>query len=375
MDFENNILKINDKKTLKITKYECSNKYLLLLIFGTLLNFCTMITSLLIYSKNNQRFIKQYTISEDTFKIINDNYSTKFNENLFEILNLLKYKSYNNTNYFNISEKLNLLKYMTNNNDLKYKGPRNCLIDDPDRQLCIYHLLSPKKVDGKKRILLGEKGDGSYVILDDFDKIKIAYSFGIFNKVQFDEELANRGIDVYMYDHTINSLPYTNSHFHWKKIGVRGKNTKDNNLKTLEELIIENNHIKENNMILKMDVEGAEWESLKDLPGKFLNKFKYILIEYHFLNPEAEGQLYYNVLKKIHKYHQPFYFRCHMRNLIVNFGNNRICQYLEVSYVTRKNNKFLKDDSIYPLFEFDFTGPNLDEKAEMEVNILTLFDS
>ena len=98
MDFENNILKINDKKTLKITKYECSNKYLLLLIFGTLLNFCTMITSLLIYSKNNQRFIKQYTISEDTFKIINDNYSTKFNENLFEILNLLKYKSYNNTN-------------------------------------------------------------------------------------------------------------------------------------------------------------------------------------------------------------------------------------------------------------------------------------
>ena len=110
MDFENNILKINDKKTLKITKYECSNKYLLLLIFGTLLNFCTMITSLLIYSKNNQRFIKQYTISEDTFKIINDNYSTKFNENLFEILNLLKYKSYNNTNYFNISEKLNLLK-------------------------------------------------------------------------------------------------------------------------------------------------------------------------------------------------------------------------------------------------------------------------
>lgn len=372
MDFESNNLKINDKKIFNSFKNKCSNKYFLLCFFGS---FSLMIICLLVYSRYTKRFKKLYSISENTFKIINDNYNAKFNENIYEILNLLKYKTFNNTYYLNISEKLNLLKYMTNNNHLKYKGPMNCLIDDPNKQLCIYHLLSPKKVFGKKRILLGGKHDGSYVILDDFDKIEIAYSFGISYLVQFDKELADRGIDVFMYDHTIDSLPYENNHFHWKKIGICGKSSSENNLKTLEELIIENGHIKKNNMILKMDIEGAEWESLRDVPIKFLDKFKYILIEYHFLNPEADGQLYYDVLKKIHKYHQPFYFRCYKRNLIVNFGNNRICQFLEVSYVNRKNNTFLKDDSIYPLFEFDENDPNLDGKTEMEVNILTLFDS
>lgn len=74
--------------------------------------------------------------------------------------------------------------------------------------------------------------------------------------------MADRGIDVYMYDHTINSLPYNNTKFHWKKIGITGKNKNNKMLKSLENLIIENGHSSEENMILKMDVEGAEWESI-----------------------------------------------------------------------------------------------------------------
>lgn len=72
-----------------------------------------------------------------------------------------------------------------------------------------------------------------------------------------------------MYDHTINSLPYDNPKFYWKKIFVGDKNDKNKNIKTLEELIIENAHSSEKNMILKMDKESCEWNSLKDLPGYF----------------------------------------------------------------------------------------------------------
>jgi hypothetical protein len=52
-----------------------------------------------------------------------------------------------------------------------------------------------------------------------------------------------------MYDHTINSLPYNHPKFHWKKIGITGKNESNNLLKSLEELIIENGHSSEDNMI------------------------------------------------------------------------------------------------------------------------------
>ena len=251
------------------------------------------------------------------------------------LINFIKDKnnSFNNkniekidiTNSPLIEDKLKLLKMITNNDELEYKGVQECLLKDRDKELCIYHLLSIKEVIGKKRILVGEKSDGCYVLLDDFENVKIAYSFGISINIQFDKALADKGIDIYMYDHTINSLPFLNAKFHWKKIGLCGVNKKYQHMKTLEELIIENGHKNENNMILKIDIEHWEWESLLDLKEDTLNQFKYIAIEYHFKDEKEKDnkKLYYNVLKKISKTHQPFYIRCNENRIFkINFGKN-----------------------------------------------------
>jgi hypothetical protein len=67
--------------------------------------------------------------------------------------------------------------------------------------------------------------------------------------------------------------------------------------------------------------------------------------------------LYYKVLKKISETHQPFYVRCNNnKGAIVNFGNN----------------SFIKDENIYPMYEFEFSKPTIG-KAEMNLNILKLF--
>ena len=90
--------------------------------------------------------------------------------------------NYNNNNSkTNISEKIKLLKQMTNNDVSEYSGIKNCLEGDPDQLKCIYHLINTKGVVGKKKVLIGEKKDGCYLLLDDFENIKIAYSFGISN--------------------------------------------------------------------------------------------------------------------------------------------------------------------------------------------------
>ena len=252
-----------------------------------------------------------------------------------------------------ISEKIKYLKILTNNNENEYKGIQECLLNNPDQKFCIYHLILPKEVVGKKRILLGEKEDGCYVLLDDFENIKYAYSFGIYRNIQFDKVLADKGIDIYMYDHTINSLPYENPRFHWKKIGLCGMRAPNKNMKNLEQLIAENGHSKEKNMILKMDIEHWEFESLIDL---------------------KEDNLYYNVLKKIEKTHQAFYARCNGdRGYIVQFGFNRICHIIEVSYIIKKDNNFRKDEAVYPLYEFDYSVPQKG-KLEMNLNILKLFE-
>ncbi len=275
-----------------------------------------------------------------------------------------------------LSDKIKFLRILTNNDEFEYKGIMECLLSDPDSKYCIYHLILPKKVVGKNRILLGEKKDGCYVLLDDFDNIKIAYSFGISRNIQFDKSLADKGIDVYMYDHTIDSLPYTNSKFHWKKIGLCGSNTNKTLLKTLDQLMKENGHFNEKNMILKIDIEHWEWESINSVNEDILKKFKYIAIEYHFRDEKSfdNQNMYYNVLKKISKTHQSFYARCNgNRSKKINFGYNRICQILEVSYILRENNIFIKDETVYPLYEFDYSIPK-QGKLETNLNILKLFD-
>ena len=78
------------------------------------------------------------------------------------------------------------------NNSQKYKNATKCFTDDPDKELCFYKYLVPKKVVGKELQLYGPKRDGGYVLLNDIENISIAYSIGIDHEISFDKELANK---------------------------------------------------------------------------------------------------------------------------------------------------------------------------------------
>ena len=344
MDTEIDEIKINSK----YKKHQISNSNINKIIYLQIINLLLIILTLFYQIKNNYIKPQNKQKIEEKPKIIKKP----------------------------IADKLKYLRILTNNNENEYKGIQECLLNDPDQKFCIYHLLLTKEVVGKQRILLGEKGEGCYVILDDFENIKYAYSFGISGNTKFDKALADKGIDIYMYDHTINSLPYENPKFHWKKIGLCGKRKQYPNMKNLDQLIVENGHSKEKNMILKMDIEHWEFESLVDIKEETLNQFKYILIEYHFKDETQfkSHNLYYKVLKKIAKTHQAFYARCNEnRSNIAQFGVNRICHIIEVSYIIKKDNIFIKDNAIYPMYEFDYSKPQKG-KLEMNLNILKLFE-
>ena len=271
---------------------------------------------------------------------------------IVNIIFLLKKKHISNFKKELNRKNINLLKVMTNYNKALYEGAEKCLENNPDKQLCLYQFLCPKEVIDRKRVLMGEKKDGCYVMLDDFENIKIAYSIGISVSNQFDKALADKGIDIYMYDHTISRLPSENEKFHWKKIGIGGNSERSSNIQTLQDMIKENGHINQKNMIFKMDVEGAEWNSLNDISEKILCQFKYLLFEFHF--GKKDLILFYNILKKIYKTHQAFYVHCSPFSRIISFGNNRLCSALEVSYIIRNGYKFSKDKSFYPIKEFSY---------------------
>ena len=253
---------------------------------------------------------------------------------------------------------------LTENNDKNFNSTNL-----NSREMNLYRMLCPKEVNRKKKILAGNFGDGGYVLLDDLEDIKIAYSFGIRNEISFDKFLSDKGINVYMYDHTINSIPSNDTKLHWKKIGLGAENSNKKYLKTLRELLIDNGHINEKNMILKIDIENNEWIPLKEIPENILNQFKYIILELHFFKYE-DYQLYLDVVKKLTNNHQPFHIHCCNCVGLFIIGDNPICKALEISFIIKKGNIFNKDNSIYPIKEFDYKICSSKESLNKESNIL-----
>ena len=102
--------------------------------------------------------------------------------------------------------------------------------------------ISPVK---NKLCRIGKYGDGGYIMPDVFRAGGIAYSFGINDDVSWDEDMAKRGYNVYMYDHTIEALPYERPEFHFHRCGIASKGLVSPRMDTLEHLLQTNCHMGE----------------------------------------------------------------------------------------------------------------------------------
>lgn len=200
-------------------------------------------------------------------------------------------------------------------------------------------LLTPMDVLDAKYTRVGNNFDGGYIMLDGFsaNNVDAAYSFGIANDVSWDEEIAKRGIHVYMYDHTINELPKHNSHFHFYKKGVTG-DLEEDCLDTLNNLIVRNGHQKSNKLLLKMDIEGNEWNVFEHAPSSVINQFSQIVIEFHGLDPNASNEDLSKillVLNKINQTHQSIHVHANGYCQIHWLCELALPHLLEVTYIRR----------------------------------------
>jgi hypothetical protein len=157
----------------------------------------------------------------------------------------------------------------------------NCDPDVQKRILPILRKLRPHKVKAASKIRVGRDYDGGYVMVDDFEGVKIAYSLGIKDDVSWDLHIADRGIDVFQYDHTIDALPVQHARFHWAKTGIGASEA--NEIETLDRVIAKNGHQGQMDMLLKCDIEGYEWDVFAGLSTSTLDAFRQIVIEVHYL--------------------------------------------------------------------------------------------
>lgn len=242
-------------------------------------------------------------------------------------------------------------------------------------------LLKIKRVVGKNFVRVGKHNDGGYIMVDNFQG-GAAYSFGISDDVSWDKDIARRGYDVFMYDPTIDALPEENSRFYFFREGIAGVELKDKNLNTLENFIRRNGHENINNMILKMDVEGAEWSFLSTVSPETLSMFDQIVFEFHFLiEPESQSEMNATLscVNKLNQTHSLVHLHANnYDSLLILDDKILIPNALELTYVKTANYELTEDEDIY--LPIDEDEPNHPKEHEFPLgywnknfnNVLTL---
>ena len=212
--------------------------------------------------------------------------------------------------------------------------------------------LKIKKIVGKNFIRLGRPfRDGGYIMVDDFNAAGVAYSFGIGDDVSWDMDMAARGYEIFMYDPTIDSLPQNHERFLFFKEGILGITVKEKSMDTLENFIRRNGHERRDKMILKMDVEGAEWSFLSTVTAETLSQFDQLLFEFHdMIRPKDQSVMNATLacIKKITRTHSLVHL--HGNNLgsfLVLDDKILIPDVLELTYVKTSNYELVDDENIY----------------------------
>jgi hypothetical protein len=130
-------------------------------------------------------------------------------------------------------------------------------------------------------IRIGSSHDGGYLIPNDITDLKNCFSPGVSNMADFEIALTERGIKCFLADYSVESPPIRNPLFDFQK---KYLGTVDDEIFITLDLWISDKAPNDNNLLLQMDIEGAEYEVILDAKQETLSKFRILVIEFHGLD-------------------------------------------------------------------------------------------
>lgn len=130
-------------------------------------------------------------------------------------------------------------------------------------------------------VRIGPDGDGGYLVPDDLDGIAHAFSPGVSTESGFEANLAERGMQVFLADYSVDGPAVAHARFSFDKRFV-GCLT-DERYITLDDWHAAKLGADRSELLLQMDIEGAEYETLLAASPSLLARFRIVIIEFHWL--------------------------------------------------------------------------------------------
>lgn len=164
----------------------------------------------------------------------------------------------------------------------------------------LYELISTRHINRDYRLIrVGSSNDGGYLMFKPVSPSCTVVSLGIADNMDFEIGLVNEKLvsTIFCYDGSIAKLPQ-----HHEAINFQSKFIKvheSENSLSLSQVLA---GINGDELILKIDIEGDEWDVLDSLPESELNRFSQIIGEFHGLascNSDQGVRKMANLLQRI----------------------------------------------------------------------------
>jgi hypothetical protein len=167
------------------------------------------------------------------------------------------------------------------------------------------HRLRPRKSQFDL-VRIGGDSDGGYLVPNDLKGIKACFSPGVDQIASFETDIYRLGIPSHLADASVQAPPPGTpfKSFTAKFLAAHTECT----LVSLEDWVNDcEPGATTNSLLLQMDIEGAEYETLLACPLETLKKFRIMIVEFH--NIESWGQKeYFKVVQSL------------MRKILSEFG-------------------------------------------------------
>lgn len=175
-----------------------------------------------------------------------------------------------------------------------------CYSPSPEQVKSVIAPLIPTAT-GIPLIRIGPDCDGSYLVPDDLTGIEACFSPGAGGIKHFEDELARRfEIQAYLCDGSCSvaklATPLIDEMQEFERLWLEPQTTATSI--RLDDWV-EKRADSDSDLILQMDVEGAEFRNLLDVSTATLNRFRVIVVEFHHLSLVMHTDFLHGVLEPV----------------------------------------------------------------------------
>lgn len=145
-------------------------------------------------------------------------------------------------------------------------------------------------------IRVGPNKDGGYLIPNDIVGIKACFSPGVDKMSEFEYWCFQQGMEIYLADKSVEevniNIPKENYSFLKKFVGCTNNET----YITLDKWVEDSLKEQTSDLLLQMDIEGGEYDTLISASDALMQRFRIIVIELHHLD-RLWNKGYFEIIK------------------------------------------------------------------------------